>query len=268
MAGVRVLELRIHGIANSPPAEMLCATTEEVEQKDGDEQGSFWRIKPKNPEATKHPHRVDVVAEAYSWGKQARSGGSALFLVGQAIIHLGWLFVLPFGLCNLAYWARRDIKGNDEDPKWWAGGDGAVLIRVFALLQTLFYTIGFLTVFVHLIGLQCFRVESNPPVQQACAVLPNWMDVLADWSPTARAALFSIAPIIAILLIYIIGLRARGVFNPQRSFDDDARPRSERRSARTRPPRRGPPFSRPSASGIALALHRPRSARIFRERWR
>src|SRR5688572_21181504 len=123
MADLRVLELRIHGIANSPPADMLCATQEEVERKDGDEQGSFWQIKQRFPRT---PHTsgagVETVAEAYSWGNQARSGGSALALVGRAFVHVGWLFVLPFGLCNLAYWARRDIKGTDEDPNWWAGG--------------------------------------------------------------------------------------------------------------------------------------------------
>ncbi|MET4636812.1 hypothetical protein [Mycetocola sp. 2940] len=227
MANMRVLELRIHGIANSPPAEMLCTTTEEVERKGGDDQGSFWRIRPKlYAPGAKPPAGVETVAEAYSWGNQARSGGSALALIGRAVVHVGWLFVLPFGLCNLAYWARRDIKGTDEDPKWWAGGDGAVLIRVFALLQTLFYTVGFLTVFVHLMGLQCFQAvedENGRLRHQACAALPGWFDFLSEWSPISRAALFSIAPIAVTLLIYMISLRARGMFNPQRSFDDDAK---------------------------------------------
>lgn len=229
MASVRVLELRIHGIANSPPADMLCTTSEEVERKDGDDQGSFWQIKPKSPGKTHtSPTGVETVAEAYSWGNQARSGGSAVALVGRAIVHVCWLFVLPFGLSNLAYWARRDIKGTDEDPKWWAGGDGAVAVRVFALLQTLFYTVGFLTVFVQLMALKCFRVieaANGATEYQACAALPSWLDFLAQWSPTARAALFSLAPIAVILLIYVIGRRARGMFNPQRSFDDDAKGR-------------------------------------------
>jgi hypothetical protein len=235
MANMRVLELRIHGIANAPPADMLCTTNEEVEQKDGDEQGSFWRIKPKasvtsqaSAPAAVPSAPVESVAEAYSWGNQARSGASALALIGRAVVHVGWLFVLPFGLCNLAYWARRDIKGTDEEPKWWAGGDGAVLIRVFALLQTLFYTVGFLTVSVHLMGLQCFQATSGPDGTlryHACAALPGWFDFLAEWSPIARAALFSIAPIGVTLLIYMISLRARGMFNAQSSFDDDAKGR-------------------------------------------
>ncbi|MET0843786.1 MAG: hypothetical protein ABWY23_08040 [Mycetocola sp.] len=237
MPNMRVLELRIHGIANAPPADVLCTTNEEVEQKDGDEQGSFWRIKPKasvtsqasvTPPVPGPVPGAAVETEAYSWGNQARSGASALALIGRAVVHVGWLFVLPFGLCNLAYWARRDIKGTDEDPKWWAGGDGAVILRVFALLQTLFYTVGFLTVSVHLMGLQCFQATSGRDGTlryHACAALPGWLDFLAEWSPIGRAALFSIAPIAVTLLIYMISSRARGMFNPQSSFDDDAKGR-------------------------------------------
>ncbi|WP_411721936.1 hypothetical protein [Mycetocola sp.] len=266
MAVMRVLELRIHGIANSPPADMLCTTTEEVERKDGDEQGSFWRIKPKPSVASSTPSPepsspvVETVAEAYSWGNQARSGASAFALIGRAVVHVGWLFVLPFGLCNLAYWARRDIKGTDEEPKWWAGGDGAVTIRVFALLQTLFYTVGFLTVFVHLMGLQCFQAFTrgeDTPEYLACAPLPGWLDFLAAWSPVARAALFSIAPIAVTLLIYMVSLRARGMFNPQMSFDDDAK----RTSSGEEPPQEGaseadPP--RPALLSSAGFWHRSR----------
>ncbi len=228
MAGLRVLELRIHGIANAPPADMLCTTTEQVERKDGDEQGSFWRIKPKSSGSSEPLDEERLVAEAYSWGNQARTGGAGLALIGRAFVHIGWLFVLPFGLCNLAYWARRDIKGTDESTQWWAGGDGAVAVRIFALLQTLFYTVGFVTVFVYLMGLQCFRAveaDDGGTEFQTCAALPSWLDFLAGWSPTARAALFSVVPIAVIVLIYLIGRAARGLFNPQQSFDDDAEPR-------------------------------------------
>lgn len=221
MARLRVLELRIHGIANAPPADMLCTTQERVERKDGDEEGSFWQIKPTPGAPDTSPEHVEIVAEAYSWGNQARSGGSAIALIGRAIVHVGWLFVLPFGLCNLAYWARRDIKGTDEAPNWWAGGNGAIAVRMFALLQTLFYVVGFLTVSVYLIGLQCVREE--PPgkkVFTTCAALPGWLDFLTGLSPTSRAAVLSVVPIAIILLIYLIGRTARGNFNPQRSFDD------------------------------------------------
>lgn len=226
----RILELRIHGIANSPPAGMLSTSNEDVQLKEGDEQGSFWQVKPAS-ERTEHltpsgntPDGMNIVTEAYSWGNQPRSGGSALVVINRAIVHLGWLLVLPFGLCNLAYWARRDIKGTHEDQKWWAGGDGAALVRIFALLQTLFYTIGLVTVFVYLIGLQCFRQpgrDEEGEATRACAGLPTWLDFLADMTPVARSALLGLLPVAVILLIYLIGLRARGEFYPERSFNDE-----------------------------------------------
>lgn len=224
MVDMRVLELRIHGIANPPPAEVLCTPEEEVGPKEGDGLGSFWQIKrrasvPSRPSRTKTKPAVETTAEAYSWGNQARSGGSRLVLIGRGFVHLGWLLVLPFGLCNLAYWARRDIKGLDESPQFWAAGDGGVLVRVFALLQTLLYMVGLLTVSVHLFGLQCFR-SIEGPTPKTCAAMPGSLDLIGGWSSTARAAFFSIAAIGVILLVYIMGLRARGMFNGNQAFDD------------------------------------------------
>lgn len=97
-------------------------------------------------------------------------------MIGRAIVHVGWLLVLPFGLCNLAYWARRDIKGEIETPELWHSGDGAGLIRVFALLQNLFYTVGLLAVSVHLIGIECFPVAKPGQPTEVCAALPLFLN--------------------------------------------------------------------------------------------
>ena len=165
-------------------------------------------------------HRV----EAYSWGNQARTGGSALALIGRAFVHLGWLFILPFALCNLAYWSRRSIPGpmdhdvakdksaRAEKAPVWVGGPGATWIRIFALLQTLFYTTGFMSVFVDLIAVQCFTDDPR----LVCAALPQWIDGLETWSRIARSALLSIAPILLMAVIYLIARRARGEYDPDR----------------------------------------------------
>ncbi len=113
MGEPRVLEVRVHGIANAPPADMLLTEPDGVVKAEGDALGSFWQRKGADtarPRSGLADHRV----EAYSWGNQARTGGSALALVGRAFVHLGWLFILPFALCNLAYWSRRSIPGPTE----------------------------------------------------------------------------------------------------------------------------------------------------------
>ena len=135
-------------------------------------------------------------------------------MIGRAIVHVGWLLVLPFGLCNLAYWARRDIKGETETPELWHSGDGAGLIRVFALLQTLFYTVGLLAVSVHLIGIECFPVAEEGQPTEICAALPGFLNFLVDLTPNARAALLAIVPIAVILFLYVVSRRARSGFHP------------------------------------------------------
>ncbi|HEU0183176.1 MAG TPA: hypothetical protein VFR16_13375 [Agromyces mariniharenae] len=223
MGEPRVLEVRVHGIANAPPADMLLTEPDGVVKVEGDALGSFWQRKDADtakPSDGLAEHRV----EAYSWGNQARTGGSGLALIGRAFVHLGWLFILPFALCNLAYWSRRSIPGptdhdvakdktaqEKKDPVW-VGGPGATWIRIFALLQTLFYTTGFMSVFVDLIAVQCFTDDPR----QVCAALPQWIDGLETWSRIARSALLSIAPILLMAVIYLIARRARGEYDPDR----------------------------------------------------
>ena len=223
MGEPRVLEVRVHGIANAPPADMLLTEPDGVVKAEGDALGSFWQRKGADP-ADASPGLAEHRVEAYSWGNQARTGGSALALIGRAFVHLGWLFILPFALCNLAYWSRRSIPGpmdhdvakdtsaQAEKAPVWVGGPGATWIRIFALLQTLFYTTGFMSVFVDLIAVQCFTDDPR----LVCAALPQWIDGLETWSLIARSALLSIAPILLMAVIYLIARRARGEYDPDR----------------------------------------------------
>ncbi|WP_353809037.1 hypothetical protein [Agromyces sp. SYSU T00194] len=197
-----VLEIRVHGIANAPPAVMLESEPEEITRRLGDDLGSFWSRKDDDNE-TIDPATGIASTEAYSWGSLARTGGTALAVVGRVFVHLGWLFLLPFGLTNIAYWTRRIPLPDRADHQGWTAGRGAATLRIFALTLTLIYVTAFMSVAVDLIAAQCFRGD------RVCAALPALFDGLLGLDRTARAALFSLAPIAAMTLIYLIARRGR-----------------------------------------------------------
>ncbi|HEX6955267.1 MAG TPA: hypothetical protein VF156_10360 [Agromyces sp.] len=194
-----ILEIRVHGVHNTPPAEMLETTPDAIRIDRGDQLGSFWRRHPE-PE----PSRGVTTTEAFSWGAQARTGGGALAAIGRAFVHVGWFLLLPYALVNLAYWTRRiDAQPSADAPRW-AGGVGAATVRVFGVLLTLIAAAAFSSVAIDLIAVQCFRDGA-----QVCASLPAALDGFRELERDQRAALFGIIPIATILVLYIIGRRGR-----------------------------------------------------------
>ncbi|MFC5928221.1 hypothetical protein D6T64_17605 [Cryobacterium melibiosiphilum] len=202
----QVLELRIHGIKNTTPAEMLGVSADQVERADGDELGAFWIEKTPPPTAGQQtPRRTR--REAYSWGEMARSGGGPLALIGTLFVHLGWLLILPFGLCNVAYWTRR-IPTRQRAGRW-DGGRGAPVLRLFALGLTLIYVTALASVSLDLIGVQCFPLDGT-----VCSQLPSIFDALQNLARGPRLALLTLIPLGVMLLLYVISHRARVRFEP------------------------------------------------------
>lgn len=271
-----ILEIRVHGVANTPPAQMLEVEADKVKRAHGDELGSFWTRDLDEQDRCDH---ISVV-EAYSWGALARTGASALAVIGQVFVHVGWLFILPFGLCNTAYWMRpiptqlenakrwepkkerifarlekrakkldtkrkkltaqeqtltargngdeqrlRRIERDDkrlankqlevdqrrseaESPPEWRGGPGAATTRVFGLVLTLIYATAFLSIAVDVVAVQCFTAD------RVCATLPSFLDGLREIDRGARAALFSLTSVAAVLVIYLIARRGRVSWEP------------------------------------------------------
>lgn len=197
-----ILEIRVHGVHNTPPAEMLETTPDAIRLDRGDQLGAFWRYHPTRP-----PSRGVTTTEAFSWGAQARTGGGALAAIGRAIVHVGWFLLLPFALVNLAYWTRRIEEQPSADARRWAGGAGAATVRVFGVLITLITVAAFSSVAIDLIAVQCFREGT-----QVCASLPAMLDGLRELERDQRAALFGLIPIATILILYVIGRRGRVSF--------------------------------------------------------
>lgn len=228
-----ILELRIHGIRNTPPAEMLCAPPDSIRTIRGDEYGNFWSLtKPTvsaasdgAPPESVPPH---VHREAYSWGtinRRDAGGSTVLGRLGKALTQLAWTLLLPFGLCNVAYWARKlpDPPHGITRPEprggksGWKHGQGAATVRLFALGLTLLYVIGVSAASLDIVGVQCFPpsadpLANDPTPAKVCSQLPWLLDPLMDASRGQRLAVLSIIPLSMLLLLYFVSRRGRVVY--------------------------------------------------------
>jgi len=250
-----VLELRIHGVSNTPPAGALGLAAHEVEPAavdlrgvHGDALGSFWwpgpdarRRDQETPaqepvrtccegdgadgcEECCDPRRIPpgVRREAYSWGAMARlswaaPGGWSFGAVVSGVVRLLWVLVLPFGMANVAYWARRiptsaHGAGNGRRVRSYQHG-GAAAVRLFALVLTLLLTASTLTVTLDLVATKCLPESArglDPELERVvCTALPDAVQALA-FAPTAvRAAWSSAVPVALLVALWALGQRTR-----------------------------------------------------------
>lgn len=204
---LEILELRVHGVRNTPPHEMLGVEPgEEIPAEiDGiklvDHLAGFYRRK-------QTPLGTSTTLEAYSWGKLNRFAPPGLVSkTSRAFYNIGWFLVAPFGFANVAYWGRV-VKADDRREGGVDPGTGAALVRLFSLILTLLLASSIATVVMDFVAVQCYRVRSDQgrEVQQVCNSLPSWFDGLRDLTRGQRLAAVSPFPIIAVALLAVIGV--------------------------------------------------------------
>lgn len=223
-----VLELRIHGVANTPPHGTLELPPADVVQSDGDALGSFWTLTPEAaardralPPGDVHALRPDVRREAYSWGAMARLGGlplgGAVGAVAQTGIRVLWAAIVPFGLANAAYWARRvplpDAGAHTARPAPSPAGPGrrgavfpeatAALTRLFALALTLLLAAAASTVVLSTVGTECMRA-GGPDVVLVCERVPDALYGLARMDHGDRLGILSLVPVVLVLALVLV----------------------------------------------------------------
>ncbi|TDE92527.1 hypothetical protein EXU48_13320 [Occultella glacieicola] len=240
---VSVLELRVHGIGNTPPAVLLDLPPAEIQQSRGDALGSFWvpttaasERDRALPPADVHAIRPDTRREAYSWGAMARlsaiPGWGLIGSLARGLIRVGWTVLVPFGLANVAYWTRR----LPDASAGWRAGNGAASIRVFSLLLTLLFTASTASVTLGLLAGQCFPaaqsvaapgVGTEVEVGLACAQLPGFLQALAGWEPGARTVVFALVPLAAVLALWLISLTGQVRYEERMSATYASRPDSD-----------------------------------------
>jgi|GEM_PF-304532 len=264
--GLDVLELRIHGVANTPPHGMLDLPPGEVEQCDGDGLGGFWvptpaadardRV-PGTPDAPVAPgdlHAVgaDVRREAYSWGAMARLGTFPLagFLgaLARGVTRALWALNVPFGLANVAYWTRRVPGAEDgaaHDPparceeveetvERARPEPTAAAVRVFGLVLTLLLTAAFTTVSVLVVGTRCMGVvePGTATTVDVCARVPAVLDGLARTDHGDRVVVLSLVPVVVVLALVLLARAGQVRFDERLSV---ARAGQRRAGAQTGP---------------------------------
>ena len=206
-----VLELRVHGVNNTPPHALLDLPSGDVAQVAGDALGSFWRPTAEARERLTPQDRGyvpdGIEREAYSWGGLARTspgGGTGLpAVVTGAIARIGWALLLPFGLVNVAFWSRRLEPGRGWTHGWQEGASAAAL-RVFALLLTLLLVGTAAVISLDLVAGQCFADG-----QRWCARLPAALDGMATLSDGRRLALGTLPPLATLALVAMLARVSR-----------------------------------------------------------
>jgi hypothetical protein len=208
MTTPEILELRVHGVNNTSPANMLELPADAVEMVSGDKLGSFWRAKasvlPAPPKQSFRNPPPGVAREAYSWGGMARTSIGSSSGVGKFAAmgaRFGWTLLLPFSLLNIAYWSRRLDSGppTGEAGVEKVGGRGGGIVRICALLLTLLLAVTVSVIVLDLISVQCYADPTAP-----CTKLPSFFDFLRSWEVARRLALMSTVPIIAAVALYAL----------------------------------------------------------------
>jgi hypothetical protein len=201
-----LLELRIHGIRNTPSHLMLRAIPANVQRTRGDQLAGFSIDR-----ASESGHRV----EAYSWGRLARfTGFPALGRLGDSLVRAVWFTLAPFGLANTAYWSRHQLgKGptsapTGASPPVTAGcplpeviGEGrlAGTVRLLGLALTLLFV----------------STAATVALDMAAAGQGGFIrDALAGWPPGARAAVLTTLPVLALGVIALMSTLARTRYLP------------------------------------------------------
>ncbi|QLQ37705.1 hypothetical protein [Micromonospora robiginosa] len=194
----RVLELRVHGVSNTPPDQLLGldpgagAGGTPPDLVAGGQVTGFYRS------AT--AARDDPISvEAYSWGKLT-SGARTRRDVERAL----WTLLLPFALANVALHARAGIPA-DPDRERWASRSGitAWLIRLFCLSLTCTLVITVTGIGVDLVGWQCVSRE-------CLGQIPGPWEFLGDpwWRAGARTlALGLLLPLLVLAAIGVLAWR-------------------------------------------------------------
>ncbi|WP_166026957.1 hypothetical protein [Streptomyces chilikensis] len=205
-AGGPTLELLVHGVGGTTPAEMLddprtvrvagdgvAAVFRRADDVDAERAGRAGRT---GAGATEDGAPVPPVQEAYVWCNLTSGNGSRAL----------WLLLLPFMVVNLAHWMRPAARGDGLAVRL-----HGTLVRLAGLSLTVLLVAAACEVALDLTAWQC----AGTP---ACVASHSWLAFLTDgwWSaPGRRLALAAVVPTALTVLLWYLSHRTWSAYESQ-----------------------------------------------------
>ncbi len=189
-----VLEIRIHGVSNTPPQFTLGLQDEsQIERVAGDDSTAFYRrVRPLDP---------TVDTQAYSWG-QLTGGVRAKKDLSRGL----WMTLLPFAFANVGFWARKNLPGRQSWTLSETTGVASFFSRLFALSLTVTLSLAATGVSVDLLAWQWLGYDDPTQVRwvtQLAFLHDGW------WSHGTRPLAAALAvPLAVMLLVWLVARRS------------------------------------------------------------
>jgi hypothetical protein len=181
----RIVELRVHGVAGTPPQDLLDQPL--VTQVAGDATAGFYR--PLLPDQRRDPGGAYL--EGYVWGGLTSGAPSRAF----------WLLLLPFTLVNVAPRLRPGSRAGEGGATIWLLWYAGLLL---AVCQTMTLTLAAAGIGMDLLGWQCG--QSPRPCQNAS---PGWLfGTVIGWDPQRRLAASALLPLAVMAVTWLLSSRS------------------------------------------------------------
>ncbi|MDT0610480.1 hypothetical protein [Streptomyces lancefieldiae] len=206
------LELLVHGVGGTTPAEML--DDPRTVRITGDHIAAvFRRTEDADAESRPEDYRGRPVPEAYVWCNLTSGNGTRAL----------WLLLLPFMVVNLAHWMRPSTHGRIRTVRLYG-----LLVRLAGLTLTVLLVAAACEVAIDLLAWQCAGTR-------ACAERHSWLGFLSPvmsdggwWSaPGRRLALAAAVPAALTGLLWYLSLRTWRAYESQQPMDRTLDPETD-----------------------------------------
>ena len=237
-----VVEIRIHGVSNTPPENILdipdgwlvglapeiniTTPTVRLKQLAGDNDTAIWRPEPEERVEPRSDHRV----VAYNWGKLTSGRDRAKKDLQRAL----WMVLLPFAFMNVAVWtmsASDASRGYDPigAPRNVRHRVGVLLVRLLALSSTVMFTLVILGVTLDQVVWQWADATPEVGEGQLRRVSPvvgvadvGWLDFVRAGFGSAGARPIAIAGAVSAVVVALVWFVARRSFQYESEVMDVA----------------------------------------------